>query len=152
MALSSALNIAASGLTASARLAQTVSNNLSNAQTDGYGRRELALITKEQGGVSVSGVVRHADVRLLANRWLADADVGERQAGAQALAELEQSFGPVGDASGVAGRLAAFEQSLITAGSEPASEIRLRGVRHLSAAQQPAGSIGDHGCAPVGNR
>ena len=43
MSLSSALNNAATGLTASSRLAQVTSNNVSNALTDGYARRDLTL-------------------------------------------------------------------------------------------------------------
>ncbi len=129
MALSSALNIAASGLTATARLAQTASNNLSNSQTEGYGRREATLLAGQLGGVRVGTIIRQTDPGLIGDRRLADADVGQHQAGATVLARLEQSFGPVGDANGVAGRLAAFEQSLISAGSEPASEIRLRAVK-----------------------
>lgn len=132
MALSSALNIATSGLTASARLALTASNNLANAQTEGYGRRELTLIAGQLGGVRIGEIVRLTDQALIGDRILADAGVGQRQAGATALARIEQAFGPVGDANGVAGRLAALEQSLITAGSEPASEVRLRGVLNRS--------------------
>ena len=40
MSITSALNNAASGLAASARLADTISNNVANAMTDGFGRRD----------------------------------------------------------------------------------------------------------------
>ena len=139
MTLSSGLNIAVSGLTVSARLAQTVSNNLANAQTDGYGRRELTLLSGQLGGVRIGEVLRLTDMGLIGDRLLADAGVGQRKAGATVLAQLEQAFGPVGDGSGVAGRLAALEQSLITAGSEPASDVRLRDV--LSRSSDLVGAV-----------
>ncbi len=128
MSLSSAINNAASGLASSARLAQSTSNNLANAQTEGYGRREVTLLSGQLGGVRIDDIVRITDKGLIADRRLADADVGQQQAGANVLSRLEQSFGPVGDPNGVAGRLAALEQSLISAGSEPASDVRLRSV------------------------
>lgn len=126
MTLSSAINNAASGLTAAARHAQVTSNNLSNAQTEGYGRREINLVSGQLGGVRVESVSRITDRVVIADRRLADADVGRQQTSASALLRLEQTFGPVGDPNGIAGRLAAFEQTLISAGSEPSSELRLQ--------------------------
>eukprot|EP00581_Thalassiosira_minuscula_P024003 CAMPEP_0184437988 /NCGR_PEP_ID=MMETSP0738-20130409/628709_1 /TAXON_ID=385413 /ORGANISM="Thalassiosira miniscula, Strain CCMP1093" /LENGTH=42 /DNA_ID= /DNA_START= /DNA_END= /DNA_ORIENTATION= len=41
MSISSALSNALTGLTASARRAEVVSSNISNAMTEGYGRRSL---------------------------------------------------------------------------------------------------------------
>lgn len=128
MTLSSAINNAASGLTAAARQAQITSNNLSNAQTEGYGRREVNLVSGQLGGVRIDSVARIADPVIIGDRRLADADVGRQQTSASALIRLEQAFGPVGDPSGIAGRLAALEQSLISAGSEPSSDLRLQSV------------------------
>ncbi|MEL6639895.1 MAG: flagellar hook-associated protein FlgK [Pseudomonadota bacterium] len=128
MALSSALNNAVSGLSVNARMAQTTSNNLANVQTSGYARREVALSSGALGGVQAHGIVRDMSAGLIADRRAADADVGREQPGAMALAQLEQTFGPVGDAGGIAGRLSALEQALISAGGDPASDVRLRGV------------------------
>ncbi len=128
MALTSAINSALSGLTASSRLAQTTSDNLANAQTEGYGRRELNLVPDLLGGVRVDSLSRDVNLRAIGDRRLADADVGREQYGAAALSRLEQTFGPVGSDGGVVGRLEAFEESLIFAGGEPSSEVRLRGV------------------------
>ncbi|MCK0120530.1 flagellar hook-associated protein FlgK [Loktanella sp. F6476L] len=128
MAISSAFNIASGGLTASARMAEVVSSNLSNALTDGYGKRELTLSSGILGGVKIDGVSRLVDAGALRERRNAEADVGAQQRGATALSQLEQAFGPVGDPSGVAGRIAALEQSLISASSNPASEQRLQTV------------------------
>ena len=50
MSISSALNNAASGLAASARLADTISNNVANAMTAGFGRRTTELSSLSLGG------------------------------------------------------------------------------------------------------
>lgn len=128
MVISSAFNIATGGLNASARMAEVVSSNLSNAMTDGYGRRELNLSSGPLGGVKIEGVARISDPGILRDRRLADADIGAQQRSANALSRIEQAFGPAGDANGVVGRLAALEQALIGASSNPASELRLQNV------------------------
>lgn len=128
MAISSAFNIASGGLTASARMAEVVSSNLSNALTDGYARREVNLSSGLLGGVTIEGLTRVVDSGIIRDRRLSDADIGSQQRGANALEQLEQAFGPVGDPSGVVGRISAFEDALISASSNPASEQRLNSV------------------------
>jgi len=58
MSITGALNNALSGLTTTSRMAETVSSNLSNAVTDGYGRRSLELASLQLGGVQVQAVNR----------------------------------------------------------------------------------------------
>jgi flagellar hook-associated protein 1 FlgK len=128
MAISSAFNIASGGLNATARMAEVVSSNLSNALTDGYGRREIDLSSSTFGGVQIDGISRSVDQGALRERRNAEADVGAQQRGATALSQLEQAFGTVDDASGVAGRITALEQALISASSSPSSEQRLATV------------------------
>lgn len=125
MTISSAFNNATGGLSASARMAEVVSSNLSNSLTEGYGRREVTLSSGLLGGVVLDGISRVVDPGVLRDRRTADADVGSKQRGAQVLSQLEQAFGPAGDTSGVVGRLAALEQSLISASSRPSSDQRL---------------------------
>lgn len=129
MGLSSAFNSALTGLTTTARLAGVVSSNISNALTDGYGRREVALSSQQiggqGGGVKIDAIVRITDRGLIGGRRLADADVGKQQQQATALQSLERTLGVVGDPSSLGGRLAAFENALISAGSDPASNGRL---------------------------
>ena len=50
MSITNALNNAASGLAASARLADTISNNVANAMTDGFGRRTTEISSLSLGG------------------------------------------------------------------------------------------------------
>lgn len=129
MSISSALNNAVTGLTASSRLAEVVSSNLSNALTEGYGRRDVALsaaqVGGKGGGVRIEGITRFSDPGLLADRRLADAALTADQRSAKALVRLEASFGGVDGATGLAARYAAFEQALISASSDPASPTRL---------------------------
>ena len=128
MAISSAFNIASGGLTASARMAEVVSSNLSNALTEGYAPREVNLSSGLLGGVKIDGYTRISDPAILRDRRLGDADVGLQQRGAEALSQLEQTFGVAGDSSGLVGRLAALEDALISGGSDPSSDQRLSTV------------------------
>lgn len=128
MGLSSAIGNAVSGINLNARMAQATSDNLANVQTEGYGRREVISSSGEFGGVRVNEVTRNINEGLIKDRRAADAEVGRQQAGATALSRLEENFGPVGDPYGLSGRLSALEQALISAGADPASDVRLRGV------------------------
>ena len=55
MSISGSLSSALSGLTAASRAAEVVSNNVANAQTEGYGKREIELSSRILGG---AGAVR----------------------------------------------------------------------------------------------
>ncbi len=128
MTISGALNNALSGLNTTSRMAEVVSSNLSNALTDGYGRRSVDLASASLGGVSVTGIKRHVDAGLLADRRLADAALSGQQRSVETLNRLEKIVGDPEDPGGLNARLAAFEQSLINASSDPASEHRLSNV------------------------
>ncbi len=129
MSISSALNNALSGLSVTSRMAETVSTNLSNALTDGYGRRSLELSSGQiggvGGGVKIEAINRFVDAGILADRRLADAALSGQQQGAQTLNRLEQTLGGPDDPAGLGARLAQFERALISAASDPASETRL---------------------------
>ena len=129
MSISNAFNNAVTGLNASGRMAEVVSSNIANALTDGYGRRSVDLSAVQLGGqgagVRVDGITRHVNDVALADRRLASADLGNRERTVAALDQLESAFGLPGDPAGLSGRLAALEQSLISAASDPASDQRL---------------------------
>ncbi len=132
MSISSALSNAMSGLTTTSRMAEIVSSNLSNALTDGYGRRSLELSARQVGGlgagVQIDAVTRFVDAGLLADRRLADAALAGQDRSARMLVRLEQALGGPDDAAGLGAKLARFEQALIGASSDPASETRLNEV------------------------
>jgi flagellar hook-associated protein 1 FlgK len=131
MSLSGALYNAFSGLTATARAAGLVSTNISNATTESYGRRELALTPGAQGttgGVQIAGVIRHSDPVLVADRRVSDAELGygkEKFAYAQ---RIENLVGATGEPGALTSRVTAFENALLNAASNPASTQRLENV------------------------
>lgn len=124
MSISSALNNALSGLNATSRTAEVVSSNLSNALTEGYGRRKVE-VSSANGGVRIDGISRSVDKGLTGERRLAEARLNADQRTAGMLAKIEVIIGVPGDPDSIQGRLTAFEKSLITAIADPASEQRL---------------------------
>ncbi|SEM59760.1 flagellar hook-associated protein 1 FlgK [Loktanella fryxellensis] len=129
MSITQSLTNALSGLTANARMAETVSANLSNALTDGYGRRTVETSAQTVGGrsagVRVDGIVRHTDRVLIGERRNADAGLARAETLGRALATVEASFSPADDPAGLGARLSAFETALTMAAADPASDQRL---------------------------
>ena len=127
MSLSSAMNSAVSGLTATARATEVVSENVANSGTDGYARRSLNTSAAANGsqGVRINGVTRHVDPALLSNRREAEANHTGAQELADFHAKLEGLLGLPGDAGSIDTRLADFESSLISAASRPDLTQRL---------------------------
>jgi flagellar hook-associated protein 1 FlgK len=132
MSITTSLSNALTGLTAASRAAEIVSNNVSNAMTEGYGRREIVLGARTLGGlgsgVRVEGVLRDVDAAVIRDRRLADAALGGRLLTSAFLDRLGSLVGTPEDASSVTGRLAALESALTSAASRPDSEVRLRNV------------------------
>ncbi|MCU0801854.1 MAG: flagellar hook-associated protein FlgK [Rhodobacteraceae bacterium] len=132
MSISASLNNALTGLTANARAAELVSNNVANATNPSYARRELQLGARVVGdvgqGVAVLGVERMVDRALLSDRRIADAGAAGREAVLRFHADLEAVVGLAGEAGAITGRIAALETALIEAASRPDSEARLANV------------------------
>ncbi len=132
MTITSSLSNALSGLTAASRAAELVSANVANAQTEGYGRRELELAPRylggTSGGVNVAGVRRDVDIQVVQDRRLADAAVGYNETVADFRADLERALGTPDDTGALSGRVAAFEAALIEAASRPDNAARLSAV------------------------
>ena len=116
MSISSALNNALSGLTATSKLAEITSGNLANALTEGYGRQSVSLTATVLGGygngVAVSGVDRASSPELTSARRIADGDLAGGQAELDALVRLERSVGVAGAEDTLASRITAFEGAL----------------------------------------
>lgn len=129
MSIAGSLSSALSGLNANARAAEIVSSNIANALTEGYGRRELVVASRQIGGtgqgVSVIGVYRHTDQALLGDRRMADSVAANRGVTADFLSRLERILGMPGEEQSLDGRIAAFDTALIEASSRPESEARL---------------------------
>ncbi|MGL5010584.1 MAG: FlgK family flagellar hook-associated protein, partial [Paracoccaceae bacterium] len=132
MSISASLSNALTGLTANARAAELVSNNVANATNPSYARRELQLGARVVGdtgqGVAVLGVDRIVDRALLSDRRMADAGAGGRETLLRFHAGFEAVIGTTSDASSISGRVAALESAMIEAASRPDSEARLANV------------------------
>jgi flagellar hook-associated protein 1 FlgK len=132
MSLGIGLSSALSGLTVNARQAEIVSSNIANAQTEGYGRREVDVSVRMVGssgqGAQVNGIRRIVDQVVLGDRRLAGAGAAGRETIERFHAGVEQALGLPTDPSSLSGRLAAFDSALVEAASRPDSEPRLAAV------------------------
>lgn len=131
MSLTGALSNALSGIRANTRAAGLVSNNISNALTEGYGRRELALSSStigSSGGVRVDGVIRHSDPVILSERRISDAITRNAETLQGFATKAEYLIGDVSEVGSLSGRLGAFENSLLLAASNPSANQRLESV------------------------
>ncbi len=132
MSITASLQSALSGLNATSRMAGVVSSNIANALTDGYARRELLTSSRMVGdtsqGVSVDGIRRIADMVLIGDRRVAQANADERGVRADVLRLLEQAIGTPESEGSIGNRIAQFETALIAATSRPESEARLSNV------------------------
>lgn len=129
MSISHSLSNALTGMSAASRLAEVVSSNIANALTDGYGRRTLDLNAAAVGGrgagVEIGDVTRIVDRGILGDRRLADADLAGFNSLASTYARLEDMIGSPDSAQSISGRIAALEQALVDASTDPSSDIRL---------------------------
>lgn len=128
MSISGALSNAMTGLRAAGRTSEVISANLANAMTPGYGVRNLSLSSSQLGGVAIDGVMRSVDPSLLADLRLADASFGNATDRTKFLNDFENLLGTPDQADSLAGRMAEFETTLITAASRPDAPERLNGV------------------------
>lgn len=129
MSISSTFTIAMTGLTLASRAAQTVSSNLANANTDGYGVRRVVQGTQTIGGagagVRLIGIERQVDSGLLGERRLAEGGQGFQNATSTALDRIENIIGLPGEPGSLADRVGRLEAALADAAATPQSDITL---------------------------
>jgi len=142
MGITSALNNAMSGLSATSRTAEVISTNLANAMTEGYAARETVVSSRNKtGGVSVQGVQRHVDQVLSADLMLSGGERSGAETRVAFLETVERAIGVPGEAQSLSGRLAEFEASLVSAAAKPEDDNRLNTV--LKRAEEVAGALDD---------
>lgn len=125
MSLTTALGAARSGLAFTSRWAQTTSSNISNANTEGYGRRSPILTTSTMGEPIVSGVSRAIDASLDRMYRMETARTGTQDALATALVLHTDRLGGTDSADSILSRLTDFRNSLgllSLTPSDPASQ------------------------------
>lgn len=131
MSLSGALSNALSGLNANSRGTTVVSSNIANALNETYGRRAVLLgtdATQTSGGVKVVGVTRFSDPVLAQQKRFAAADLGQSGVTARFATDLEAVFGGLDTLGSVAANLTRLETALLSAASDPSSDLRLRTI------------------------
>ncbi len=132
MSISGSLFNAYSGLVAASRTAEVVSQNVANATTEGFGRRDISLaaasLNGRGAGVRVIGVSRNVDQIAIADRRLANATEGERQSLSKAFSQMEAAIGVPGQGGSLSDLVTGFESALVSAQSRPDSQVRLKNV------------------------
>lgn len=147
MSISTALSSALSGLTASSRAADVVSSNLANVMTEGYAPRRLGLEARgpHLSGVKVTGLARHVDQGLLADRRLADSQLAHADTASGFLGELEGVVGTPDMDRSISARLSAFDTALTSAAGRPEAENRLQAaVLHGKELASALNAAADH--------
>lgn len=145
MSISLTLGNAMTGLSAASRSAQIVSNNVANATTEGYARREIELSARLTGGlgsgVQVDGVRRIVDENLLREHRLAAASLAQSTVASGFQRDALDALGEPQDPSSLTATVARFETALLAATSRPESDSRLYDV--LNSAQSLVSKLND---------
>jgi flagellar hook-associated protein 1 FlgK len=125
MTISSAVSNATSGLSAAARRADIVSNNIANALTPGFARRDLIvgeqILDGKGAGVSIAGVARAADASLTRERRSAEGVQGRDNVVASAYASLNDALGEPDDPFSLFGQYQNLETALRSLAETPES-------------------------------
>ncbi|MFN3312038.1 MAG: flagellar hook-associated protein FlgK [Hyphomonas sp.] len=125
MSISSALNIARTGLQVSGLRAETVASNVANAATPGYVRRSVVLsetITGGQAsGVQSLGIARAQDAQIKAQRRELTSDTAQATVLAQTWKAVSTRLGSTADGSGLFKAVAGFETALSRSVTSPES-------------------------------
>jgi len=143
MSITGALNNATSGLSVSARLADTISNNVANALTEGYGRRTTEVTSLSLGGYGsgarVTATTRAESQFLTATRRTADASVGATQVRSDAYDRMMAAMGEAGADNALSTLATGLETALMAATASPQSTAKLADA--VSAASALADSL-----------
>ncbi len=129
MSISSALTSATSGLSVSARLADTISSNVANALTEGYATRRTEVTSLSLGGYGagarVGTTTRAENAFVTATRRTADAAVGATQVRSEAYDRMMTAMGEPGADSALSTLATGLETALMSATASPQSTATL---------------------------
>ncbi|MCP3883649.1 MAG: flagellar hook-associated protein FlgK [Sulfitobacter sp.] len=123
MSLSGALNSATAGLHTTQGQSRIAADNVSNAMTPGYVRREAMLVTASggQGGAVISEVRREVDATLQRMSRLENSRMTQYQSIQEGLTTYTAYLGQPGDGTSPADRFNDFQNSLTTLVNMPSS-------------------------------
>jgi len=132
MSIGIALSNALSGLTASTKRAEVISDNVANALTPGYARRSMpvsaASVAGEGRGVRTHEVVRAVDPRATFERRAAQSNLGRDQAFAGPQSVLADAIGTADQAGSLSSRAIALEDAIARLAETPESPSLQRGA------------------------
>lgn len=148
MSISSAMSNALSGLRAAGRMADATSDNLANALTPEFARREIALSSVSLNGfgsgVRVVGVERAIDLVATRSRREAETASAEQDVVAAAHSQALLAFGDPSSSGSLNAKMVAFENAIISAANEPSSTIHLEdAVRRASELSDKFNQVSD---------
>ena len=149
MSLSAAFNIISSSFAANAGQTAVVSNNIANANTNGYSREIANVVTNSYGGADVASVTREANAALAEQVSTSTAQAATQVAIANGLATLAETVSDSSSASSSTGAdqngaspsamLANLQSALATYADSPTSSSAADAV--VTAANAVAGSL-----------
>ncbi|MCM0760627.1 flagellar hook-associated protein FlgK [Sporomusa sphaeroides DSM 2875] len=126
------LSISSRGLSASSAALLVTSNNISNVNTAGYSRQEVKQVAVTPAaiyngkyiigaGAEVEAVMRVRSFRLDQKYWQNNSSLGEIQAKADRLTEVETAFGETEDISAFTTAINSFSSALEDLSTDPSS-------------------------------
>jgi flagellar hook-associated protein 1 FlgK len=125
VSLDGAIGISTAGLRAISAQLRTVSNNVSNAEVDGYTRKVLptrAVTANGIGiGVGIEQVQRVTDTALQRAVWAREASFAAADMRATILAPIESLHGRPEDGTSLAGLLGRVQESFVSLAADPTS-------------------------------
>lgn len=119
MSISSAFNIARSGLRVTEGRAGMVTRNIANAQTPGYARREGVQVSVKGDAVDLR-MARQIDTRLAGMTRSANADLNGANVTSEVLRSYLMTLGEPGEEISPAARMANFQAGLDLLANNPA--------------------------------
>ena len=130
MSLTAALNSAMSGLRSNSRMTELISENIANALTPGYVRREVVVSATGDiaPGVRIEGIRDLGDPAMVSFRREAEADLGHAEHQLRFLSRVENRLGLPGSGNNLSDLMSRLEASLVAARGAPESDTRLSAV------------------------
>ena len=127
MGITSAFNIAASGLRTNALQSDLVARNIANASTEGYTRKSADLVTNN-GTVAVAGISREVDSLLDRLDRSNRSDLARAQTLAEGIKSYTDLLGQPDDATSPAAGLNEVYTALVTLSGSPDSKAAQQGA------------------------
>ena len=139
MSLAITLSNALSGLAANQSALQVTSNNVANANTEGYARKtvelESRLLDGIGSGVSISGIDRAVDQFLVREVRRESGILAQRDVRHEFFSRLQNLFGSLGDNSSIGASITRFASAIETVATSPeVAAHRLEAVNEGAAA------------------